>query len=307
MERPFHDLLPEERAFVLRHLSGQDEYEAMRATLNAMRHLDNERVPIAADAVVRENVMAAFRAQQQPQWRIWLNSVGALFVPKEGHGMWMPSLRIAGIAAVVGVGIWSITRFNGIAPADMVAELKQEQEPSPAKSVAADEKAAVSTATDTDAAIGDPQAPEGGFVIENEASGSGADPGIEGLVAADEMKSIDVAEAVSPASGADHIFKATVTSEEAHEDVSTVFFDARSATDSIAVFEQFAEAAPAREAAVQEVMVVTEAAATRGERKRAEAATKSKGEMELEKDNNSSMANSRALDQRLLSLQNAAW
>ena len=88
LERPFHDLLPEERAFVLRHLSGQDEYESMRATLNAMRNLDDQRAPITADPAVRDNVMAAFRTQQQPQWRIWLNSVGALFVPKDGFTMW---------------------------------------------------------------------------------------------------------------------------------------------------------------------------------------------------------------------------
>lgn len=85
-----------------------------------------------------------------------------------------------------------------------------------------------------------------------------------------------------------------------------MFFDARTVTDSIAVLDNFAEAAPAREVAAQEVMIVTEGTATRAQRKRDEAA-KSKGVMELEKDNNSAMANSRALDQRLLSLQNAAW
>ena len=205
------------------------------------------------------------------------------------------------------MGIWSITRFNDLSPNNMVAEVKREQQPSPAMPAAAAEEAAVSTTTDAGGAILDPQAPASGDVIEKQANGSGADPNIEGLVAVNEMELFDVVDATTPVPEATRTFNATVTSEEAEEDVSTVFFDARTATDSTIAQHDLAEAAPAREVAAQEVMIVTEGTATRAQRKRDEDGTKSKGVMELEKDNNSAMANSRALDQRLLSLQNAAW
>jgi hypothetical protein len=79
-ERSFDELLEEERAYVLRHLSGRAEYEAMRTLLLELRTNDAQAPPLEPLPSVRANVMEAFRAQRQPQWRIWLNSIGGVLV-----------------------------------------------------------------------------------------------------------------------------------------------------------------------------------------------------------------------------------
>lgn len=104
-ERGFDELLEEERAFVLRHLSGRDEYEAMRSLLLQVREDDRRMEPLTLDPAIRENVIAAFRAQQRPQWQVWLNSVGTLLWPKEVSAMWRPALAFATLAVLIVVGV----------------------------------------------------------------------------------------------------------------------------------------------------------------------------------------------------------
>ncbi len=101
IERPYDELLEMERAFVLRHLTGRDEYEAMRALLLNV-HDEAARIePIDAEPEVRAHVLDVFRAEQQPQWRIWLNSVHAFLLPKETSAMWRPALALGSVALVV--------------------------------------------------------------------------------------------------------------------------------------------------------------------------------------------------------------
>ncbi len=107
-ERSFDELLEEERAYVLRHLSGREEYEQMRALLRHVREDDRRHQPIEADDRVRTNVMKAFRAQQQPQWRVWLNSIGGIFTPGEGYAMWRPALALGMLVVLFGIGFWLI-------------------------------------------------------------------------------------------------------------------------------------------------------------------------------------------------------
>ena len=101
IERSYDELLEEERAFVLRHLSGRDEYEAMRALLLKVHDDDGAAEPIDAEPSVRAHVLDVFRAEQRPQWRIWLNSVHAFLLPKEASAMWRPALALGSVALVV--------------------------------------------------------------------------------------------------------------------------------------------------------------------------------------------------------------
>ncbi len=107
-ERSFDELLEEERAYVLRHLSGREEYEQMRSLLQHVREDDRTQQPIEADDRVRANVMQAFRAQQQPQWRVWLNTLGGLFQPSEGFAMWRPALALGMLLVLFGVGFYLV-------------------------------------------------------------------------------------------------------------------------------------------------------------------------------------------------------
>lgn len=105
-ERSFDELLEEERAYVLRHLAGRDEYETMRALLYQVRNDERNEGRITAPPEVRAHVLDVFRQQQQPQWRVWLNSVGGLLWPKEASAMWRPALAFGTVALLITAGIF---------------------------------------------------------------------------------------------------------------------------------------------------------------------------------------------------------
>jgi len=131
MERSYDELLDEERAYVLRHLSGREEYEAMRKLLDHVQRSEPEPELLDADPAVRAHVMQVFRDQSKPQWRVWLNSVGALLMPEEASAMWRPALALAGLTAVITTGVW-LYRSGDQAP-DQLADLKKVEQAEPRK------------------------------------------------------------------------------------------------------------------------------------------------------------------------------
>ena len=128
-ERGFDELLEEERAYVLRHLTGREEYETMRALLNQVRDDGRTRDLISVDDGVRTNVLAAFRAGQQPQWRIWLNCIGTLLWPKEVSAMWRPALAMASLAVLIFAGIHVVRTMDGTLDHAQVSQVKNEEAP----------------------------------------------------------------------------------------------------------------------------------------------------------------------------------
>lgn len=131
-ERPFHALLAEEKAYVLRHIGDAEEYERMRALLQHLREDEQQREPLAPDAAARAQVMAAFRAQRQPVWRVWLNSMAAVFVQQHEGFQWRPALALAGVAAMLVVGVAVLYRSSFDGPqqlAEVVAPKEDRQAP----------------------------------------------------------------------------------------------------------------------------------------------------------------------------------
>jgi len=126
-ERSFDELLEEERAYVLRHVSDRAEYEAMRSLLMHMRDHARDHDPIEADPSIRANVLQAFRNEQQPQWRIWLNTVGAALFPEEAKAMWRPALALGGLALVVVLSVVLVRQF-GSGPQEL-AEIRPAKTP----------------------------------------------------------------------------------------------------------------------------------------------------------------------------------
>ncbi|HNR54756.1 MAG TPA: hypothetical protein PKJ19_06315 [Flavobacteriales bacterium] len=123
-ERGFDELLPDERAFVLRHVNGRGEYERMRALLHYVRPDEWQRGGIEPEERVRENVMAAFRAQQQPAWRIWLNSVSLCLAPKEAAAAWRPALAFGSLALLIVAGVVVVRQFEGAGKDPALAEVR---------------------------------------------------------------------------------------------------------------------------------------------------------------------------------------
>ena len=133
-ERSFDELLEEERAYVLRHLSGREEYEAMRSLLLDLRDTERDAEPLEPDADVRDRVLQVFRDQQQPHWRVWLNSVGPLVMPRDLTNLWRPALAFGTLAVLVVVGIWVVNSTGGNKNAEL-AEVRRPEPPAQASEV----------------------------------------------------------------------------------------------------------------------------------------------------------------------------
>jgi hypothetical protein len=125
-ERGYDELLEEERAYVLRHLSGREEYEAMRALLLHVREGAHEDRPECTDPQVRTAVLEAFRSRKRSSMKtIWLNSIAAALWPKDGWAMWRPAVALASVALLLVGGWWFLGRSGSVGTNEL-AELKQE-------------------------------------------------------------------------------------------------------------------------------------------------------------------------------------
>lgn len=141
-ERAYDELLPDERSFVLRHLSDREEYERMRALLHYVRPDERERPTIEPDEKVRRSVLATFRAQQKPQWRIWLNTLAAWATPHDGQTSWngrawRPALAFGTVALLLVAGVVAVRQFASLHEPSTVADVKQEEPAAPQPSQAA--------------------------------------------------------------------------------------------------------------------------------------------------------------------------
>lgn len=297
MERPFEELLPEERAFVLRHLKDADEYEAMRATLNALRNLHDDHEPVVADATVRENVMAAFREQRRPRLQIWLNSVGALFIPGESRGFWMPTLRMASLATVVGLGVWGLYRVGGGMQDTGLAQLHEvENKETP---VAKEPKPAeVVDTTEPASALADP-APDVFDRTAQADAGAQAGPSEEIPVKNIEVEDLTFADK-STFSRAEN----EAAADEAGAPI--VLFDAVSLDSTAQPNAAPGTTTASGSAAVQGEQLAEVVAKTKKEAK-LEADSRRERRKEQESNAAADASSSQALDTRLLTLQNAAW
>ncbi|QQR86420.1 MAG: hypothetical protein IPJ76_17820 [Flavobacteriales bacterium] len=297
MERPFEELLPEERAFVLRHLKDADEYEAMRATLNALRNLHEDNEPVAADATVRENVMAAFREQRRPRFQIWLNSVGALFIPGESRGFWMPSLRLASLATVVGLSVWGLYRAgSGVQDAGFAElnEVEKKEAPPEAQPMPTEE---------ANASLKGSSMADSAHVISNwsaQADGAvQAEPAEEGSLKNIALEDLTYADASTHLQSADE-----VSLDEAGEPVTHLGAVAMDTTAPLSP-ARTTSAAPDAAAAREEQLAEVAAVSKKKVEMEADSRRERKKDQEFRAD--AEAASSQALDAKLLTLQNAAW
>lgn len=127
LERSFDELLEEERAFVLRHLGGREEYASMRSLLLTMADPVPGPPPVDAAPHVREHVLKAFREQREPRWTIMLNSIKAALIPQHTADLWRPALAFGTLALVVTSAVFMWRTDDRLTP-PVTAEL---HEPAP--------------------------------------------------------------------------------------------------------------------------------------------------------------------------------
>ncbi len=102
--KEFNGLLPEERAFVLQHVSNEMEYNELKMLLGNIESSEHEMQD--PPAAVWKNLKKEFNAHQPSRFKVWLN---ILFPPlPKWSGFRTVSYSLVGMAAVVGAVIWFV-------------------------------------------------------------------------------------------------------------------------------------------------------------------------------------------------------
>lgn len=73
--KQFHELYPEEKEFVLRHLENEEEYESMRRVLFEIKEIKSKDGLLKPDAGLKKELLKAFNAEKKSRFAIWLNSL----------------------------------------------------------------------------------------------------------------------------------------------------------------------------------------------------------------------------------------
>ncbi len=123
MHKSFIELYPEERTFVLKHMSSPDEYESMRSTLFAvLESKGNDEVLSTSDGA-KANVMDAFRAENKKEKWFSLNGLFILLFPPNRSWIQKPAFQMALLAAVIFGGVFLFNESNSVSD-NQLAELK---------------------------------------------------------------------------------------------------------------------------------------------------------------------------------------
>ena len=104
LTKEFNGLLPEERAFVLQHVSTEKEFNELKMLLGNIESSEHEMQD--PPAAVWKNLKKEFNAQKPSRFKVWLN---ILFPPlPKWSGFRTVSFSLVGMAAVVGAIIWFV-------------------------------------------------------------------------------------------------------------------------------------------------------------------------------------------------------
>ena len=102
--KEFNGLLPEERAFVLQHVSNEKEFNELKMLLGNIESSEHEMQD--PPAAVWKNLKKEFNQQKPSRFKVWLN---ILFPPlPKWSGFRTVSFSLVGMAAVVGAIVWFV-------------------------------------------------------------------------------------------------------------------------------------------------------------------------------------------------------
>ena len=106
--KEFNGLLPEERAFVLQHVSNEKEFNELKMLLGNIESSEHEMQDPPAS--VWKNLKKEFNQQKPSRFKVWLN---ILFPPlPKWSGFRTVSFSLVGMAAIVGAVIWFVPKDN---------------------------------------------------------------------------------------------------------------------------------------------------------------------------------------------------
>jgi hypothetical protein len=106
--KEFNGLLPEERTFVLQHVSNEKEFNELKMLLGNIESSEHEMQDPPAS--VWKNLKKEFNQQKPSRFKVWLN---ILFPPlPKWSGFRTVSFSLVGMAAVVSAVIWFVPKEN---------------------------------------------------------------------------------------------------------------------------------------------------------------------------------------------------
>lgn len=121
--KQFSELYPEEKEFVLRHLSDEEQYNSMRKMLIEIREISKSDDLLTPDAAIKKNLMAEFNREKKGRFSIWLNS---LFASPDVPWFRQSGVQIAFGVAIVLIGIFGILPNFNQDTSSVYAETKKE-------------------------------------------------------------------------------------------------------------------------------------------------------------------------------------
>ncbi|MFN8700443.1 MAG: hypothetical protein ACK500_00400 [Flavobacteriales bacterium] len=106
LHKSFDELYPEEREFVLRHVSGPEEYESMRKMWHELNQGASGEDWLEPDPAIRQNLMALFPSANRGGFRVWLNTLFSSFNPPQIIWYRRPAVQFVVGLAVIAVAVW---------------------------------------------------------------------------------------------------------------------------------------------------------------------------------------------------------
>jgi hypothetical protein len=133
--KQFAELYPEEKEFVLRHISDEEQYNSMRKMLIEIREISKSEDLLMPDASIKKNLMAEFNREKKGRFSVWLNS---LFAAPEVPWFRQSGVQMAFGIGVVLIGVWGIMKWNNANSPVALAEVRKEENTTDAKTASAD-------------------------------------------------------------------------------------------------------------------------------------------------------------------------
>jgi hypothetical protein len=135
LNKQFAELYPEEKEFVLRHISDEEQYNSMRRMLIEIREISQSDDLLTPDASIKKNLLAQFDTERKGRFTIWLNS---LFAAPDVPWFRQSGVQMAFGIGVVLIGVWGIMRWNNANSPVAIAEVRKEENSADAKTASAD-------------------------------------------------------------------------------------------------------------------------------------------------------------------------
>lgn len=119
--KPFQELEPGEKDFVMEEVNSESEYNALRNTTLLIDNAIAQEEEIAPNPKIKESLLNQFETDNRTKV-IWLNTVGAWLVPSGKRVYQMPVAQIAATIAIVIGATFTFNLLTETQENDMVAQ-----------------------------------------------------------------------------------------------------------------------------------------------------------------------------------------